>query len=330
MAAAPDHRQPRAGRTAQGRLGLRPADRARRARRVAADPARAAALGTRRSASSPSTAACGRSAVRSPRPRGRGARARRGSCARPSRRAEAALAGIEPVPLRHLAEAAAYLRGEGEPRPVEPASGICAAAVTRTSPTCAARSERGGRSRSPPRGGTTFSSRGRPGPGKTMLARRLPGVLPPLTPDEALEVTRIHSVAGVLPPGQPLVDVAAVPRAAPQCVGRRRSSEAGPARAPARRASRTAAFCCSTSCPSSSGPPSRRCASHSRTGRQHRPRRQGMALFPARFQLVAHDESLSLRCPRRPLSSNARAQHSGWRRFETSSRGLCSTASTSS
>ena len=40
-----------------------------------------------------------------------------------------------------------------------------------------------------------------------MLARRLPGILPPLTQDEALEVTRIHSVAGLLPPGRPLVSV---------------------------------------------------------------------------------------------------------------------------
>ena len=36
---------------------------------------------------------------------------------------------------------------------------------------------------------------GPPGAGKTMLARRLPGLLPPLTPDEALEVTRIHDLA---------------------------------------------------------------------------------------------------------------------------------------
>jgi magnesium chelatase family protein len=41
---------------------------------------------------------------------------------------------------------------------------------------------------------------GPPGAGKTMLARRLPGVLPGLTPDEALEVSAIHSVAGVLSP----------------------------------------------------------------------------------------------------------------------------------
>jgi magnesium chelatase family protein len=38
-----------------------------------------------------------------------------------------------------------------------------------------------------------------------MLARRLPGILPPLAPDEALEVTRIHSVAGLVHAGRPLI-----------------------------------------------------------------------------------------------------------------------------
>ncbi|MEV4868932.1 YifB family Mg chelatase-like AAA ATPase [Streptomyces syringium] len=47
---------------------------------------------------------------------------------------------------------------------------------------------------------------GPPGAGKTMLAERLPGLLPPLTPQESLEVTAVHSVAGVLPAGQPLVE----------------------------------------------------------------------------------------------------------------------------
>ncbi|UNO39702.1 YifB family Mg chelatase-like AAA ATPase [Streptomyces sp. MST-110588] len=48
--------------------------------------------------------------------------------------------------------------------------------------------------------------KGPPGAGKTMLAERLPGLLPPLSQKESLEVTAVHSVAGTLPPGQPLVD----------------------------------------------------------------------------------------------------------------------------
>ena len=48
---------------------------------------------------------------------------------------------------------------------------------------------------------------GAPGAGKTMLAERLPGILPPLVDEEALEVTSVHSVAGLLPPGSPLIRV---------------------------------------------------------------------------------------------------------------------------
>jgi magnesium chelatase family protein len=46
---------------------------------------------------------------------------------------------------------------------------------------------------------------GPPGAGKTMLARRLPGILPALTEEEALEVTAIHSVAGMLSASAPFI-----------------------------------------------------------------------------------------------------------------------------
>ena len=55
---------------------------------------------------------------------------------------------------------------------------------------------------------------GPPGAGKSMLACRLPGLLPDLTPSEALEVSTIHSVAG-MPHGRADGEAPAVPRAAP-------------------------------------------------------------------------------------------------------------------
>jgi magnesium chelatase family protein len=54
-------------------------------------------------------------------------------------------------------------------------------------------------------GGHHLSLLGPPGAGKTMLAERIPGILPPLGQAAALEVTSIHSVAGTLPGGRPLI-----------------------------------------------------------------------------------------------------------------------------
>ena len=46
---------------------------------------------------------------------------------------------------------------------------------------------------------------GPPGTGKSMLAKRLPGILPPMSFEEAIETTRVHSVCGALPKDKPLV-----------------------------------------------------------------------------------------------------------------------------
>ncbi|HKK94604.1 MAG TPA: YifB family Mg chelatase-like AAA ATPase [Longimicrobiales bacterium] len=54
-------------------------------------------------------------------------------------------------------------------------------------------------------GGHNLVMVGPPGCGKTLLARRMPGLLPPLSKSRALEVTRVHSVAGLLPEGSGLV-----------------------------------------------------------------------------------------------------------------------------
>ena len=54
-------------------------------------------------------------------------------------------------------------------------------------------------------GGHNMLMIGVPGSGKTMLARCIPGILPPLSFEEALETTRIHSICGKLPPGSGLI-----------------------------------------------------------------------------------------------------------------------------
>ncbi len=54
-------------------------------------------------------------------------------------------------------------------------------------------------------GGHNLFMMGTPGSGKTMLARAIPGILPPLTESESLEVTEIYSISGNTPPGSGLI-----------------------------------------------------------------------------------------------------------------------------
>lgn len=120
--------------------------------------------------------------------------------------AEAALVdGLAVYPVATLGETVALLRGEGGALPLprsipvdEPADWIDLSLVrgqehARRALEIAAA------------GAHHLLMIGPPGAGKSLLAKSLPGVLPPLVLDEALDVTRIHSVAGMLAPDRPLL-----------------------------------------------------------------------------------------------------------------------------
>ena len=107
---------------------------------------------------------------------------------------------IDIFPLRHLIQAVYHFRGEHRLQPLVQNPEADADPDTTVPDLKDVRGHQFARRalEVAAAGGHNLLMVGPPGSGKTMLARRLPGILPPLDRDEAIEVTRIHSVAGLV------------------------------------------------------------------------------------------------------------------------------------
>jgi len=112
--------------------------------------------------------------------------------------------GIEVAPVRSLSQCIAFLKGEVALEPIQHGD----SASVRDVPDLAdvrGQDEAKAALEIAAAGAHNLLLQGPPGAGKTMLARRLPGILPPMSTEESLEVTRVYSVAGLLPEGGGLI-----------------------------------------------------------------------------------------------------------------------------
>ncbi|MEO0588360.1 MAG: YifB family Mg chelatase-like AAA ATPase [Planctomycetota bacterium] len=119
-----------------------------------------------------------------------------------------AVEGIEVYPAGTLGAVVGFLNGDHEIEPATPASVDLALARAAASVDFAEVKGQEAVKRAlvvAAAGAHNLLLVGPPGTGKTMMARALPGILPPMTRDEALEVTRIYSSVGQVPPRCPLI-----------------------------------------------------------------------------------------------------------------------------
>jgi magnesium chelatase family protein len=121
--------------------------------------------------------------------------------------AEAALIpGLEVIPVKTLAELYSHLSGRRTIEPYQPAAQETEPLFVPTDFAEIEGQEHVKRALEvAAAGGHNILMVGSPGAGKTLLARALPGILPDMSLDESLEVTKIYSVADQLPPGTPLI-----------------------------------------------------------------------------------------------------------------------------
>lgn len=113
--------------------------------------------------------------------------------------------GIQVVPVATLKECTDFLRGKAVPTAPEITEAPPAACVEDLSDV-RGQDDAKRALEIAAAGGHNLLLKGAPGSGKTMLARRMPGILPTMSLHESLEVTRIHSVAGLLPEGVSLLE----------------------------------------------------------------------------------------------------------------------------
>ena len=123
-------------------------------------------------------------------------------------REAACIEGMNILPVSHLSQVIAFLEGSGTIEKQKQISFDSLKNEIFASPDMAQIKGQGGAKRAlevAAAGGHNMIMIGVPGSGKTMLARCLPGILPPLSFEEALETTRIHSISGKLPPNSGLM-----------------------------------------------------------------------------------------------------------------------------